>query len=69
MTADELKAYRVALGVSQDTLAQRIGVTPNGYRAWERGRRPVPQPVVNLLTAWRQLGPGSASSRPTAPQH
>ena len=52
MTGSEIKAERLALGLSQDVMAQRIGVTPNTYRAWEWGKRPIPQPVVNLLAAW-----------------
>lgn len=52
MTPEQLKAQRVALAVSQETMAQRIGVTVNTYRMWEWGKRPIPRPVVNLLAAW-----------------
>ena len=42
MTADELRQRRVALGMSQTALAQRLSVRLDTYNRWERGRQEMP---------------------------
>jgi len=61
MTGDELKAARLALGLSQDEFAQLVRVSSGRtVRKWEDGERQIPGPVTVLVAlflecadAWR----------------
>jgi DNA-binding transcriptional regulator YiaG len=39
MNAQEIKALRQSLGLSQYQFAMRLGVTPQTVASWEQGRR------------------------------
>lgn len=39
MTADEIKAWRAALKLTQTEAAEALGVPVATYRQWEQGRR------------------------------
>ena len=41
MTADEFKAARAELGLSQDGLSKILGCTVAAIYRWEHGQRPV----------------------------
>jgi transcriptional regulator with XRE-family HTH domain len=49
MTAEELKALRIRLGMTQEELAQKIGVARNTITRWEIGLRHIPEPVARLV--------------------
>jgi DNA-binding transcriptional regulator YiaG len=71
MTAAEIKAARVALGLSQSGLAEALRMGPNGerqVRRWEQGETPVSGPAsvaIELLlgTLSGTLTPGMAENR------
>jgi DNA-binding XRE family transcriptional regulator len=46
----KLEALRKALGIgTQDEAARSVGVSLRTWSAWERGERPAPQAVIDLL--------------------
>ena len=49
MTPTEFKAARRGLGLSQNALAARMGVTGRTIRRWEAGTIPIPGPVIVLM--------------------
>lgn len=49
MTADEIKSFRTARGMSQSELAEKLGVDQATVSRIERGA-PIPKPVELLLT-------------------
>jgi transcriptional regulator with XRE-family HTH domain len=53
VTPADLKAEREALGLSQRTLAARLGVPKDTWNRWERGRQTIPHPVVLRLALER----------------
>jgi len=53
MTAVELRAARLAMGVGTPKLGKLLGVNPRTVRAWEAGQYPVPRTVE---LAMRELG-------------
>lgn len=61
MTGEELKAARLALGLSQEEFAQLVRVSSGRtVRKWEDGERQIPGPVTVLVAlfldcadAWR----------------
>lgn len=49
MTADRIKALRMARGWTQADLARRLGITRNGVNSWEQGlSMPSPAFLVEL---------------------
>lgn len=52
MLAEEARAARLALGLSETDLAAETNLTPNVVAAWESGRIKVPRDVATDLT-WR----------------
>lgn len=55
MTADEYRAARVAAGLTQRQVADRVGVAVNTVARRERGERPIcPEAAAALLYAIRQ---------------
>ena len=54
MTAEEFKAERLRLALSQDAMAKRIGVSLQAVYYYETGKRKVPQPVALLLECQRK---------------
>ncbi len=50
MTADQLRARLAALGLTMGHAARLCGVADRTMRHWCQGDRPVPEPVVRLLT-------------------
>lgn len=65
MTADDLKARREALGLTQAELAERLGVNRRSLEAWEAGRYRVPHPRLldQALTALEQTATICPKSR------
>ena len=58
MTATDIKAFRDALGLTQEELAERIGVTHSAISQWESGKKK-PRPVVlKMLTYLRDEAAG-----------
>ena len=53
MTAEQFKAERQRLGLSQGAMAKRIGVSLHAVYYYESGKRMVPQPVALLLDSQR----------------
>lgn len=49
MTPAELKAERAALGLSQQKLADALGVTARAIKHWEAGTRRVPEWLTHAL--------------------
>ena len=49
MTREELKALRARLGLTQDELAEKVGVARNTINRWEMGIRRIPEPVARLM--------------------
>jgi len=49
MTPEELKALRARLGLTQQELAEKVGVARNTINRWEMGIRSIPEPVVRLM--------------------
>ncbi|MCS6290397.1 MAG: helix-turn-helix transcriptional regulator [Nitrospira sp.] len=53
MTPTDLKTLRSALGLSQQALADRLGVTRNTVTRWEMGLHPIPPLAANFLATIR----------------
>jgi transcriptional regulator with XRE-family HTH domain len=49
VTREELKALRGSLGLTQEELAEKVGVARNTINRWEMGIRGIPEPVVRLV--------------------
>lgn len=50
-SATEIRAVRLALGLSQRQFAARLGVSLESYRPWDSGRRGAPQDVLERAVA------------------
>jgi transcriptional regulator with XRE-family HTH domain len=53
VTPADLKATRLALGLSQKAIAERLGVPRNTWHRWERGLLPVEKPTILRLALER----------------
>lgn len=53
MTNEELKAKRAELGLSQQALADKLGVSRNTVARWEMGSVPVTETAARLLKTLR----------------
>ncbi len=51
MTNEELKAWRLGLGLSQDDAADRLDVTKRTYQRYEAGERPIPASLAILIAS------------------
>lgn len=51
LSAAELRAGRLGLGMTQRQLAAELGVTPTTLARWERGERAISNPVLVRLAA------------------
>jgi DNA-binding transcriptional regulator YiaG len=49
MDADDLKAARARLGLTQAQLAAELGVHAMTVSKWETGQRGIPEPVARLV--------------------
>ena len=49
MTASDLKRHRRRLGMTQEALAERIGVHPVTVSKWETGMIAIPKPIAELV--------------------
>jgi DNA-binding transcriptional regulator YiaG len=49
MDADDLKAARAGLGLTQAQLAAELGVHAMTVSKWETGQRGIPEPVARLV--------------------
>jgi DNA-binding transcriptional regulator YiaG len=49
MDADEMKAARARLGLTQAQLATELGVHAMTVSKWETGQRSIPEPVARLV--------------------
>lgn len=58
MNGDDLRVARKALGLTQDKIAEELGVSRNTYARYEMpsngGRYPVPRPIELLMLLWVQ---------------
>lgn len=53
MTGEQLRKARIALGLTQESLADRLGVTGITVSRWERGKQ---KPSALVALAIRGLG-------------
>lgn len=51
MTADDWKAWRTHLGISNLEAARRLGLSKNMPTAYEQGKRPIPRHVALACAA------------------
>ena len=49
MTPREFRDHRLALGLSTEQLAERLGVDPRTIRRWQDGSQPVPGPATMAM--------------------
>lgn len=49
MTPADLREARLALGLTQKALAERLGIPRNTWARWERGAMPVEHPEILWL--------------------
>lgn len=56
MTPADLKAARLALGLSQTAMAERLGIPRNTWHRWERGSVAVEKPLLLALALEALLG-------------
>jgi non-specific serine/threonine protein kinase len=66
LSAAELRARRLGLGMTQRQLAADLGVTPTTLARWERGERAISNPVLVRL-ALDHLGDRAAAARRPVP--
>lgn len=58
MTADTIRAHRAEMKLTADQFAVVVGASGGRtIRKWESGKRPVPQPVQNLMMVLDYLKP------------
>lgn len=57
MSADDLKAARTALGLTQRALAERLGVPQATVSRWETGQHPIQHPRILRLALERLARP------------
>jgi DNA-binding XRE family transcriptional regulator len=65
MKPAELKRARKALGLTQESLARRIGVAPNTVARWERGELAMPLDASRLIDVLEGIADTEVSMRPT----
>jgi transcriptional regulator with XRE-family HTH domain len=65
MATSSLKRRRVKLGLTQLSLAQRLGVAANTVARWERGELPVPTQAARLLGVLEGIAETEEKMRPT----
>jgi DNA-binding transcriptional regulator YiaG len=53
VTPTELKRIREALGLTQEGLAESLGVTKGTVSRWEAGLRGIPEPAARLAERLR----------------
>jgi DNA-binding XRE family transcriptional regulator len=63
MTADELRAHRAALGLSQIKLGTMLGVSESTMIRWEMDRYPIPSSIALALAHIRHLAKDAARKR------
>ena len=49
MTKDEVKQLRAKLGLTQQELADKLGVTQTSVARWEMGMHQIEEPTARLL--------------------
>jgi len=49
MTKDEVKQLRAKLGMTQQQLAHKLGVTQTSVARWEMGMHQIEEPTARLL--------------------
>jgi DNA-binding transcriptional regulator YiaG len=49
MTKDDVKRLRAKLGITQQELADRLGVTQTSVARWEMGMHQIEEPTARLL--------------------
>lgn len=57
MTPAQLKTLRARLDLTQQQLAEALGVASNTVTRWEMGRHPIPRMAINLLARLRRTDP------------
>jgi transcriptional regulator with XRE-family HTH domain len=63
--ASDLRRRRAALGLTQLSLARRLGVAANTVARWERGELPVPPQASKLLGVLGGIAETEEKMRPT----
>jgi DNA-binding transcriptional regulator YiaG len=61
MTKDEVKQLRAKLGLTQQELADKLGVTQTSVARWEMGMHQIEEPtarLLKLLTKLEKKNPG-----------
>lgn len=61
MTAADIKTFREGLGLTQEELAERIGVTHSAISQWESGKKSPRPMVLKMLTMLRDQAAGKIS--------
>lgn len=54
MTAHEIITFRKAVGLSQEQLAEKLGVSQESVSQWENGKKRPSKPVAMLFLRLRQ---------------
>lgn len=62
MTPTDLRTSRQALGLTQQGLAEALGVSPNTIARWERGEMAVQHPAIVRLALERLTAAQSDSA-------
>ena len=55
MSSEEFKKIRKRLGLSQEKLADELGVAQGAVSFWENGQRPIPGPVAIVMRLWEVM--------------
>ncbi len=56
MSANELRAWREKLGITQSVAAGRVGYSARQYQRFEAGECPIPRPLGIILAKRKLLG-------------
>ena len=65
MTPTALKRIRRELGLTQEALAERLGVIRVSVARWETGTRAIPEPTARLIQRIRAEARGGATRKKT----
>lgn len=49
MTSEEIQSIRKQLGLTQEQLSEKLGVTIHAVRKWEQGQRQIKGAALKLL--------------------
>jgi transcriptional regulator with XRE-family HTH domain len=66
MDGIELRKFRKVLGLTQEKLAEAVGVTRNAIALAERGERGISEPLARLVKLLVQVHTGQLVAKPRA---